>query len=76
MFEKNKFGKFYIYFMMLFWAGYFIFFGIIFGFGFADMFPTMLGFANAPSQKIVIQLLKNNPDAPVEKIIKDALKML
>ena len=41
MFEKNKFGKFYIYFMMLFWAGYFIFFGIIFGFGFADMFPTM-----------------------------------
>ncbi len=37
---------------------------------------NMLGFANAPSQKIVIQLLKNNPDAPVEKIIKDALKML
>lgn len=37
---------------------------------------NMLGFANAPSQKIVTQLLKNNPDAPVEKIIKDALKML
>lgn len=37
---------------------------------------SMLGFANAPSQKIVTQLLKNNPDAPVEKIIKDALKML
>lgn len=37
---------------------------------------NMLGFATAPSQKIVIQLLKNNPDAPVEKIIKDALKML
>lgn len=37
---------------------------------------NMLGFANASSQKIVTQLLKNNPDAPVEKIIKDALKML
>lgn len=37
---------------------------------------SMLGFATAPSQKIVTQLLKNNPDAPVEKIIKDALKML
>ncbi len=41
MFEKNKFGKFYLYFMMLFWAGYLIFFGILFGFGFADTFPTM-----------------------------------
>lgn len=37
---------------------------------------NMLGFANASSQKIVTQLLKNNPDAPVERIIKDALKML
>lgn len=37
---------------------------------------NMLGFANASSQKIVTQLLKNNPDAPVEKIIKEALKML
>ena len=37
---------------------------------------SMLGFATAPSQKIVTQLLKNNPEAPVEKIIKDALKML
>lgn len=41
MFEKNRFGKFFVYFMMLFWAGYFIFFGIIFSFGFADMFPAM-----------------------------------
>jgi Holliday junction DNA helicase RuvA len=36
----------------------------------------MLGFATAPSQKVVSQLLKNHPDSPVEKIIKDALKML
>ncbi len=41
MFEKNKFGKFYMYFMMLFWAGYLIFFGIIFGLSFEDIFPTM-----------------------------------
>jgi Holliday junction DNA helicase RuvA len=37
---------------------------------------TMLGFAAAPSQKVVAQIIKNAPDAPVEKIIKDALKML
>lgn len=37
---------------------------------------SMLGFATAPSQKVVAQLLKNNPEAPVEKIIKEALKML
>jgi Holliday junction DNA helicase RuvA len=37
---------------------------------------TMLGFAAAPSQKVVAQIMKNAPDAPVERIIKDALKML
>jgi Holliday junction DNA helicase RuvA len=37
---------------------------------------NMLGFATAPSQKVVASLIKNNPDAPVEKIIKDALKQL
>lgn len=37
---------------------------------------NMLGFATAPSQKAVAQLLKNSPEAPVEKIIKEALKML
>jgi len=41
MFEKNKFGKFYLYFMTIFWSGYLIFFGILFGFGFAEDFPTM-----------------------------------
>ncbi|WP_321425916.1 DUF5687 family protein [uncultured Bacteroides sp.] len=41
MFEKNKFGKFYMYFMMLFWAGYLVFFGILFGTGFSEEFPTM-----------------------------------
>lgn len=37
---------------------------------------TMLGFAPAPSQKVVAALLKEEPDAPVEKIIKLALKRL
>lgn len=41
MFEKNRFGKFFVYFMMLFWAGYFVFFGVIFSFAFTDIFPTM-----------------------------------
>jgi holliday junction DNA helicase ruvA len=37
---------------------------------------TMLGFAPAPSQKVVAALLKEEPDAPVEKVIKLALKRL
>lgn len=37
---------------------------------------TMLGFAQAPSQKVVATILKEEPDAPVEKVIKIALKRL
>lgn len=37
---------------------------------------TMLGFAQAPSQKVVLAILKENPNAPVEQVIKLALKRL
>lgn len=37
---------------------------------------TMLGFSPAPSAKVVTKLLTEEPDAPVEQIIKKALKML
>lgn len=37
---------------------------------------TMLGFAAAPSQKVVIAILKEDPAAPVESVIKQALKRL
>ena len=37
---------------------------------------TMLGFSPAPTHKVVQQILKDEPDAPVEKVIKLALKML
>lgn len=37
---------------------------------------TMLGFAAAPSQKVVMAILKEEPDAPVEKVIKLSLKRL
>ena len=37
---------------------------------------TMLGFATAPSQKAVFAILQEEPDAPVEKVIKLALKRL
>ena len=30
MYEKSKFGKFWMYFMSVFWAGYLIFFGTTF----------------------------------------------
>ncbi|MCI1680949.1 MAG: Holliday junction branch migration protein RuvA [Bacteroides sp.] len=37
---------------------------------------TMLGFAPAPSQKVVFSILQEEPNAPVEQVIKLALKRL
>lgn len=37
---------------------------------------TMLGFSPAPSQKVVVKLLTDEPELPVEQVIKKALKML
>ena len=37
---------------------------------------TMLGFAPAPSQKVVVAILKEQPDAPVEQVVKLALKQI
>ena len=36
----------------------------------------MLGFAPAPSQKVVLQILQEQPDAPVETVVKLALKQI
>lgn len=37
---------------------------------------TMLGFAPAPSQKVVVSILQQNPSAPVEEVVKLALKQI
>ena len=37
---------------------------------------TMLGFSPAPSQKVVVSILQQNPDAPVEEVVKLALKQI
>ena len=37
---------------------------------------TMLGFSPAPSQKVVIGILQQQPDAPVETVVKLALKQI
>ena len=37
---------------------------------------TMLGFPPAPSQKVALAILKEEPDAPVERVIKLAMKQL
>lgn len=37
---------------------------------------TMLGFSPAPTQKVVVQILKDLPDAPVEQVVKLALKQI
>ncbi|WP_321332795.1 DUF5687 family protein [uncultured Bacteroides sp.] len=41
MYEKNKFGKYFMYFMTVFWAGYLIFFGTTFALSFAEAAPNM-----------------------------------
>ena len=37
---------------------------------------TMLGFSPAPSARVVVDILKENPDLPVEKVVKLALKKI
>ena len=37
---------------------------------------TMLGFSPAPSQKVVLQILQEQPDLPVEQVVKLALKQI
>jgi len=37
---------------------------------------TMLGFSPAPSQKVVVQILQEQPDAAVETVVKLALKQI
>ena len=37
---------------------------------------TMLGFSPAPTQKVVIQILQEQPELPVEQVVKLALKQI
>ncbi len=37
---------------------------------------TMLGFSPAPTQKVVVQILREQPDLPVEQVVKQALKQI
>ena len=37
---------------------------------------TMLGFAPAPTQKVVVQILQEQPTLPVEQVVKQALKQI
>lgn len=37
---------------------------------------AMLGFSPAPSQKVVVKILQEQPDAPVETVVKLALKQI
>lgn len=37
---------------------------------------TMLGFSPAPTQKVVVQILQEQPDLPVEQVVKLALKQI
>jgi Holliday junction DNA helicase RuvA len=37
---------------------------------------TMLGFSPAPTQKVVVQILQQQPQLPVEQVVKLALKQI
>ena len=37
---------------------------------------TMLGFSPAPTQKVVVAILQQQPDLPVEQVVKQALKQI
>ena len=37
---------------------------------------TMLGFSPAPTQKVVVEILQNDPSLPVEQVVKLALKQI
>ncbi len=37
---------------------------------------TMLGFSPAPSSKVVVEILKSQPELPVEQVVKLALKQI
>ena len=37
---------------------------------------TMLGFSPAPTQKVVVQILQDQPSLPVEQVVKQALKQI
>ena len=37
---------------------------------------TMLGFPPAPSAKVVVSILKEQPELPVEQVVKLALKQI
>ena len=37
---------------------------------------TMLGFSPAPTQKVVVQILQEQPELPVEQVVKLALKQI
>lgn len=37
---------------------------------------TMLGFSPAPTQKVVVKILQDDPNAPVEQVVKLALKQI
>ena len=37
---------------------------------------TMLGFSPAPTQKVVVQILQEQPSLPVEQVVKLALKQI
>ena len=39
-------------------------------------FIFLLGFAPAPTQKVVVQILQEQPTLPVEQVVKLALKQI
>lgn len=58
-FDRNRFAKFLIYFMVAFWAAYLIFIGVMLSFAFEDIFPSM-----EPYHIMNQGLIYGSPDKP------------
>ncbi|MDR0658617.1 MAG: DUF5687 family protein, partial [Mediterranea sp.] len=67
MVEKNRFGKFFMYFMVIFWIGYLIFFGVSFALIFREAAPNMEPYHLLNSGLLFILLLDFTMRFPFQK---------
>ena len=72
-FDRNRFAKFLIYFMVAFWAAYLIFIGVMLSFDFEDIFPSMEPY-HIMNQGLIYLLILNFPvtlHAPTGHVARD-----
>ncbi|MDR0745518.1 MAG: DUF5687 family protein [Mediterranea sp.] len=74
MYEKNRFGKFFMYFMSIFWIGYLIFFGVSFAKLFQELAPNMEPYHILNSGLLFILILDFIMRFPIQKTPTQEIK--